>query len=126
MHTLLFTVRATTSADVSIHAGQAPDLHNPLMHICSGETDKLFPLAVTISAPYTTTKKKKNSSQMTEEIQINRKHIQIFLMSACFELETAEQKSAESQASCSPLSSQGERGGLGEEGRKEPGLFPHL
>lgn len=63
---------------------------------------------------------------MTEEIQINRKHIQIFLMSACFELETAEQKSAESQASCSPLSSQGERGGLGEEGRKEPGLFPHL
>lgn len=29
---------------------------------------------------------------MTEGIQINRKHIQIFLMSACFELETAEQK----------------------------------
>lgn len=43
---LLFTVRARTSADVSIHAGHTLDLHNPLMHICSGETDKLFRLPV--------------------------------------------------------------------------------
>lgn len=53
---LLFTVRGRTSANVSIHAGHTLDLHNPLMHICSGEIDKLFPLCLFCnhSAPYTT------------------------------------------------------------------------
>lgn len=50
---LLFTVRARTSASVSIQAGHILDLHNPLMHICSSEIDKLFPLC-NHAAPYTT------------------------------------------------------------------------
>lgn len=40
------SVRAGTSANVSIQAGHTLDLHNPLMHICSSETDRLFPLPV--------------------------------------------------------------------------------
>lgn len=63
---------------------------------------------------------------MTEGIQINGKHIQIFLMSACFELKTAEQEvlRAKQAALRSRPRVRGGGGVLGEEGRKEPGLLP--